>query len=197
MPHELTDDELQQLVDVARHAVESAVLRGTTYHPDVADFPPDLGEPGATFVTLRRQGRLRGCIGTLADVAPLVVAVADRARAAALADPRFEPVGPTELDDLEVSVSVLSQPAALPVTSHTDLLAALRPGTDGLVVDAGPYRATFLPSVWEELPDPQEFVDALWRKAGLRPRDWPHGIRISRYTAQHAPAEGHERLPDG
>jgi len=193
----LSPAELQHLVGVAEQSVETAVLHGGTLHPDVADFPPALGEPGAVFVTIRRHGRLRGCIGTLVATDPIVVAVADRARAAALADPRFDPVAPAELDDLEVSVSVLSTPRPFPVSSFHDLVHALRPGVDGVVVEAGRSKATFLPSVWEELPQPLDFLDALWRKAGLRPREWPQGITISRYAAQHAPAEGHERLLGG
>jgi len=193
----LTSAELQQLVQVAEQAVAMAVLHGSTLHPDVGDFPRSLGEPGAVFVTLRRHGRLRGCIGTLVATDPLVVAVADRARAAALADPRFDPVRADELDEIEVSVSVLSPPRPLPVERFADLVDALHPGQDGLVVVAGGHRATFLPSVWEELPDPLAFLDALWRKAGLAPRAWPPDIAVSRYHAQHAPAEGHERLGGG
>lgn len=193
----LTDDELRQVVHVAERSVETAVLRGACHHPDVADHPAALGEPRAAFVTLRRHGQLRGCIGTLAATAPLVVTVADQARAAALDDPRFQPVQPHELDDLEVSVSVLTRPVPLPMADFDQLVSALRPGVDGIVVEVGPNRATFLPSVWEELPDRLQFLDALWRKAGLPPRAWPRHIRISRYTAQHAPAEGRERLAGG
>lgn len=187
MNERLTADELQQLLAAARHAVRVAVLDHCADHPDVADYSAALGEPGAVFVTLRRNGHLRGCIGSLEAFAPLVEAVADRARAAALQDPRFEPVAPRELDDLEVSVSVLSTPVPMDVASYDDLRRQLRPGVDGLVVDAGLHRATFLPTVWEEVPDPEAFLFALWRKAGLPAHAWPRGIRLSRYTAQHAP----------
>ena len=172
---QLTEDQLQQLVHVAVQAVEAAVLHGTGHHPDVADHPAALGEPRAAFVTLRRHGRLRGCIGTLAATMPLVVTVADRARAAALDDPRFQPVQPHELDDLEVSVSVLTHPVPMTVAGFEELVSELRPGVDGIVVEAGANRATFLPSVWEELPDRLDFLDALWRKAGLTGR--PQGRR--------------------
>ena len=192
----LSDDDLQRLVRVAEQSVEVAVLRGATDHPDIADHPAALREPRAVFVTLRRHGHLRGCIGTLAATQPLVMAVADRARASALADPRFDPVQPHELDDLEVSVSVLTAPAPLAVDDFDELVAALRPGIDGIVVEAGQHRATFLPSVWEELTEPLQFLDALWLKADLSPRTWPPHIRISRYTAQHATDEGRDRLAD-
>ncbi|MGM0384818.1 MAG: AmmeMemoRadiSam system protein A [Actinomycetota bacterium] len=183
---ELTAQELGLLVDVAVESVRQAVAEGRRWVPDPADHPEALRRLGATFVTLRRAGALRGCIGTLEATEPLVVAVADRARAAALADPRFLPVEPRELADLEVSVSVLSLMQPVPVGSWQELLEVLRPGVDGLVVEAGYHRATFLPSVWEELPGKEMFLDALWRKAGLPPRAWPAHIAISRYTAQHA-----------
>ena len=189
MHDQLSAHELDELLGVAEKAVQLAVRERRAYHPTVADFPPTLAERGAVFVTLRRHGQLRGCIGTLEAVDPLVEAVADRARAAALHDPRFEPVTPDELDELDVSVSVLSPPAPLAVADHADLRAQLRPGIDGLVVEAGSHRATFLPSVWEDLADPDEFLHALWRKAGLPAGSWPPGIRCARYTAQHAPAE--------
>ena len=182
---ELTPEELDDLLRVAEESVHRAV-RGRRWLPEPQDHPEAVRRPGATFVTLRRGGRLRGCIGTLEATEPLVVAVADRARAAALADPRFLPVEPGELDGLEVSVSVLSLMEPFPVRSWDELRDALRTGVDGLVVEAGYHRATFLPSVWEDLPDPAAFLDALWRKAGLAPRAWPAGIRSSRYTAQHA-----------
>lgn len=184
----LTAAELSILVEVAEEAVGNAVAGGRRWTPDPTVYPTALRRPGAVFVTLRRGGQLRGCIGTLEAEEPLVVAVADRARAAALADPRFLPVEPPELADLELSVSVLSEPEEFPVGSWTELHEALRPGIDGLVVEAGYHRATFLPSVWDELPDRAAFLDALWRKAGMAARAWPPGIRISRYTAQHAGA---------
>ena len=183
----LTDDELSQLRRVAELSVRMAVLDHVAYHPDVADHSPALAERGAAFVTLRRHGRLRGCIGMLEAIEPLVETVADRAIAAALHDPRFEPVAPHELADLEVSVSVLTTPTPIDVASYDDLRARLRPGVDGLVVEADGHRATFLPAVWAELPDPDEFLTALWHKAGLPERAWPRGIRFATYTAQHSP----------
>lgn len=183
---ELTAEELAVLVEVAEEAVRRAVVEGQAWEPSPDTYPEALRRPGAVFVTLRRWGALRGCIGTLEETEPLVMAVADRARAAALSDPRFPPVDSGELAGLDVSVSVLTRAQRFPVASWQELHDAVRPGVDGLVVEAGYHRATFLPSVWEELPDPTAFLDALWRKAGLPARAWPHGIAISRYTAQHA-----------
>jgi AmmeMemoRadiSam system protein A len=182
----LTADELQKLVTIARRAVDSAARGRPPSVPDPTDFVPALREPGAAFVTLRRAGALRGCIGSLAATLPLVVTVADRARAATLDDPRFTRVTPDELPDLEVSVSVLSPLEPMPVEGYAELLAEVRPGVDGLLVEAGRHRATLLPSVWDDLADPAAFVGALWRKAWLPERAWPSGIRVFRYTAQHA-----------
>ena len=182
----LTDTELHQLAELAARSVRLAVAEGISLSPRPEDHPRSFGAPAAVFVTLRRGGQLRGCIGTLEASEPLVHAVADRARAAAQRDPRFDPVSVAELGDLAVSVSVLTTPSPLDVVGYDDLLTRVRPGVDGVVVDAGRHRATFLPSVWEELPHPRDFLAALWRKAGLPPRAWPQGTRISCYTAQHS-----------
>ena len=186
---ELTLDELQVLVEVAERSVHIAVIERRTWYPDPDEHPSALREPGAAFVTLRRAGRLMGCIGTMAALDPLVVTVADRARAAALDDPRFPGITASDLPELDVSVSVLSPMEPIPVRDYEELLVTIRPGIDGLLVDAGYHRATFLPSVWDELADPATFVEALWRKAGLAPAVWPAATRISRYTAQHAQRE--------
>ena len=100
--------------------------------------------------------------------------------------PRFQPVRPAELDGLAVEVSVLSPMEGFTVGGYDELVGALRPGVDGLLVEAGRHRATFLPAVWDELKDPADFVDALWRKAGMPSRSWPAGIATWRYHAQHS-----------
>lgn len=185
-----TRAELTTLVGVAERAIHLAVARERIWRPDPQDYPPSLRQPGAAFVTLRRHGRLLGCVGVLAAVDPLVVTVADRARAAAFDDPRFPGITRDDLPHLDVTVSVLS--ALDPVGAHDylELLDAVRPRVDGLLVEAGSHRATLLPSVWNDLPDVGEFVGALWHKAGLEPGTWPPGIRVSRYTAQHAEDTG-------
>jgi AmmeMemoRadiSam system protein A len=189
---ELTGAELDTLAEVAAEAVRAAVIDGRCWAPRLDFVGPALRLPAAVFVTLRtrgerdRAGALRGCVGTLTADAPMVLATADRARAAALDDPRFDPVRPVELDDLAVSVSVLSPLEALAVDSYDELLHALRPGIDGVVIDAGRHRATFLPSVWEELSTPERFLEALWRKASLPARAWPPSTQVLRYTASHS-----------
>ncbi len=186
MSHDqLSTGELQLLVDVAEQSIRLAVIERKVWVPEPAAYPLALRVPGAAFVTLRQAGRLMGCIGTLAATSPLVITVADRSRAAALADPRFVNIRPDDVADLDVSISVLSAMVPLEVAGYEELLACVRPGVDGLLVEAGRLGATFLPSVWDELREPAVFVEALWRKARLVPRAWPAGTRVSRYTAQH------------
>ncbi len=182
----LDERALDTLLDVAERSLTLAVVEGRAWVPDPQEYAPPLRRPGAAFVTLELDGRLRGCIGTLAAVEPLVVTVADRARAAALHDPRFPPVEIAEVPRLDVAVSVLSPMEPLPVRGWDELRAAVRPGVDGLLIEAGHHAATFLPSVWEQLPDATRFLDHLWLKAGLTPRSWPPGMAVWRYTAQYA-----------
>jgi AmmeMemoRadiSam system protein A len=183
---DLSRVDLDALIDIAERSIRVAVLDHAFWRPDLSHASPGLRRPAAAFVTLHRDGLLRGCIGTFDTSTPLAVVVADRARAAALEDPRFLPVRPDELVDLDVSVSVLSAPEPLAVGGYDELVDALHAGLDGVVVDSGPHRATLLPSVWDELPDPHAFVAALWRKAGLPPGCWPSATRVATYRAQHA-----------
>ena len=175
----------QRLLDLAtlgvRHAADARA------EPAIAPGgePPALLHPGASFVTLKRAGRLRGCVGSLEPTRPLAQDVAANGYAAARRDPRFPALDIQELDGLELSVSTLGPQQGLVVESRLDLLVTLRPGVDGLVVRSGTLRATFLPAVWEQLPDPESFVAALWRKAGLPPNAWPRELQLSRYHVEH------------
>jgi AmmeMemoRadiSam system protein B/AmmeMemoRadiSam system protein A len=141
-----------------------------------------LAEPGASFVTLTRQGELRGCIGTLEAHRPLGVDVRENAVAAAFRDPRFMPLTRDEFDAIRVEVSLLSPTEALTVDDEASALATLRPNVDGVVFEYGHHRSTFLPQVWEQLPEPAEFMAHLKRKAGLPMDFWAEGIRLSRYS---------------
>lgn len=152
-------------------------------HPGVVSAQPGwLDEPGATFVTLTRHGELRGCIGTLEAHRPLGVDVRENALAAAFRDPRFMPLSRVEFDDIRVEVSVLSPAEVLAVASEEDALETLRPHLDGVVFEYGHYRSTFLPQVWEQLPEPAEFLVHLKRKAGLPAEFWAKEVRLSRYS---------------
>ena len=141
-----------------------------------------LAEPGASFVTLTRQGELRGCIGTLEAHRPLGLDVRENAVAAAFRDPRFMPLTRVEFDEIRVEVSVLSPSEVLVVAGEEHALATLRPNVDGVVFEYGHYRSTFLPQVWEQLPEPAEFLAHLKRKAGLPVDFWAEEVRLSRYT---------------
>lgn len=140
-----------------------------------------LGEPGACFVTLTLGGRLRGCIGSLVPRRPLCDDVRSNARAAAFDDPRFPPVTIEEFDRVRIEVSVLSPLEPFPVRSEAEALERLRPGIDGVVLEWGRHRGTFLPQVWDELPDPRTFLAHLKLKAGLPADVWSDAIRLSRY----------------
>jgi AmmeMemoRadiSam system protein A len=151
---------------------------------DLTEASPRLRAPGASFVTLRTpDGALRGCIGSMEATEPLVVDVAVNARRAATRDPRFPPVTPHEVDRLEVHIAVLTPLQPLAVADLDHLRSALRPGIDGVLVEAGRHRGTFLPAVWAELPAVDDFLRHLWAKAGLGPGAWPPGVRIWRYQA--------------
>ncbi|MCC6657015.1 MAG: AmmeMemoRadiSam system protein A, partial [Rhodocyclaceae bacterium] len=126
-----------------------------------------LERPGATFVTLTQQGRLRGCIGSLEAHRPLALDVRENALAAAFRDPRFAPLAAGEFEITRVEVSLLTAPEPLAFRDEADFMAQLRPGVDGIVFQYGRHRSTFLPQVWESLPDPQQFMQQLKRKAGL------------------------------
>lgn len=190
MNEHLSPTELATLLEVAERAVREMVLHHRRLTPDPDRYPPSLREPGAAFVTLHRHGKLAGCLGVLASSDPLVVTVAHRACAAAVGDPRFRPVEPDDLPYLDVEVSVLSPAEPIAVHSYASLLAAVHPGVDGVTVESGRHRATLLPSVWHDLPDPEHFVAALWRKAGLHAGEWPSNLTVWRYRTQVAGRAG-------
>lgn len=147
------------------------------------DFPPALRDRLATFVTLRIAGELRGCMGSLEAIEPLVENVSRNAIAAAFRDPRFSPLSSGEFDLLDIHLSILSRPEPIDFANEAELLSRVRPGIDGLILIEGRRRGTFLPAVWEHLPEPREFVSGLKRKAGLAGDHWSDTLRVLRYTA--------------
>ncbi len=174
---ELSADEGATLARLGAAAVAGAL---TGRRGEVG--PPESGRlrgPGASFVTLESAGVLRGCIGTLTATRPLYLDVVRNARRA-MADPRLPRVTAADWPTLDVSVSVLSPLLPLTVGGPVELAGALRPGVDGVALQAGARRATFLPVVWEKLADPARFVAALLAKGGWS--DWPAGMRVARYT---------------
>ena len=168
------------LLPIARAAIAQGL--GRSLQP--AQDAPWLQELGATFVTLMQRGQLRGCIGSLQARRPLLEDVKANALAAALRDPRFAPLTLQELDETQIEVSLLSATQPLAFASEPDALAQLRPGVDGVVLEYGPHRSTFLPQVWEQLPDAVQFMARLKQKAGLPADFWASDIRLQRYTVR-------------
>jgi AmmeMemoRadiSam system protein A len=158
------------------------VAEGRALAVDPAAYPEALRAPRATFVTLERRGALRGCIGSLEARRALVADVAENAWAAAFRDLRFPPLAAAELEGLAIHVSLLSRLERIAATSEQELLAALRPGVDGLVLSDGTQRGTFLPAVWADLPEPRGFLRQLKRKAGLPADGWSASWEAWRYT---------------
>ncbi|MBI1986021.1 MAG: AmmeMemoRadiSam system protein A, partial [Rhodospirillales bacterium] len=169
------------LLDLARRSIVNGLDHGKPLAADVLDG--ELKQPGAAFVTLKRSGRLRGCIGSSEAYRPLANDVAENAFRAAFRDPRFPPLTADELDGLGLSISVLSPQAPMTFAGEADFLAALRPGADGLVIEDNRRRALFLPSVWEQLPDVRKFVEHLKVKAGLSKDHWSPGFKAWRFAA--------------
>ncbi|MCS7038725.1 MAG: AmmeMemoRadiSam system protein A [Caldilineales bacterium] len=190
----LTPKEAAILLSIARQAVEAAAA-GREWKPSRRGLPPRLLEPGASFVTLHIAGRLRGCIGSIEARQPLALDVAFNARNAALYDPRFPPVTPEELPDLEIEVSVLSPLQPVPFQGLDDLARRVQPGRDGVLIVHGWQRGLLLPQVWEHLPDPHDFLAHVALKAHADPSiyDDPETqafvFQVHAYT-QPAPAAG-------
>lgn len=187
----LNDAEGRYLVDLARHTIEAALdIAGTPPHEPPSEA---LHEPGASFVTLTMRGDiLRGCIGTLIARRSLINDVRANALAAAFEDPRFSPLTQEELPRIRVEVSVLTKPQPLDYEGPQDLVQRLRPDVDGVVIEHGWHRATFLPQVWEQLPTPEEFLSHLCYKAGLPANIWQEGrLKVSIYQVQKFREESH------
>lgn len=182
-----SDEQKRTMLALARDSIAHGLAHGKPPAVDLTGLPDWLCEPRATFVTLEKDGELRGCIGSLEARRPLAEDVADNAYAAAFHDPRFAPVHADEWPTLALHIAILSPPEVMSVTSEEDLLHQLRPGIDGLILEEGRARATFLPSVWAYTPDPRDFLRHLKRKAGLPPHYWSASIRAYRYTTQSFP----------
>ncbi len=170
------------LLATARSSIRQGLELGDALRPDLDAMPEPLLEPGACFVTLNLDGELRGCIGSLEAARPLIEDVAFNAHAAAFRDPRFGPLRAEEFDRVLLDISVLTPAMPLAFSSEAELLAQLRAGIDGLILEAARRRATFLPSVWEALPDREQFLRELKRKAGLPADFWDQKLKAWRYT---------------
>ncbi len=180
----LAEAERAALLRLARATIARGLKRRRLRLPDPEAYAEALRRPGASFVTLHRHGRLRGCVGTLEAHEPLAVDVARHAWAAAFEDPRFVPLERAEWSEVRLHVAVLSPPEPLAADDEAELLARLHPGVDGLVLEHDGRRATFLPAVWADLPEPASFLAELKRKAGLPAEFWSPALGFARYTVE-------------
>jgi hypothetical protein len=173
-----------ELHELARASIELALRQGQLVPYGGEPSDPLLDRPSASFVTLRVGDDLRGCCGTIEPSRPLSEDVWNNAWASAFADPRFPPLRPEEWSDTNVQISVLSEPERLYVRSEVELLEILQPDRDGLILQYGNRRSTFLPAVWEQLPEPARFVRHLKMKAGWPVDFWPPDMEAWRYTTE-------------
>lgn len=180
----LTAKQKDNLLKVAREAIQYGFTHKRPPKIELKKYSPQLQAEAATFVTLKLVNQLRGCIGTLEAYQPLAQDVADHAYSAAFTDPRFPPLEQDEEPQLHISISILSKPEQIPFETEQELIEQLKPGLDGLIMQYGQHKGTFLPSVWKELPEKQEFLGHLKQKAGLPSDFWSKDIRVSRYHTE-------------
>jgi len=173
------------LFSLANDSIRHGLDYGKPIQININQLHPDLIVEGASFVTLEKHGQLRGCIGSIDACRPLAEDITHNAWAAAFQDPRFDRLQETELNELDIFISILSKPETIDFTSEQDLLKQIRPEIDGLIIEAAGRRGTFLPSVWESLPDKKSFLSHLKMKAGLPQNYWSEELKISRYITEY------------
>lgn len=178
---ELQQAERRQLLQIARDSIRHGLEGGESLRLSLAELPTALHSRLGVFVTLKQRERLRGCIGSMQSDDPLAQSVADNAWGAAFRDPRFPRLEPDEFDETGIEISLLSPMVPLVAASRDELLERLRPGRDGLLLEDGRHRSTFLPKVWEQLPTPDSFLEHLLAKAGLPADHWSPTLRLQRY----------------
>ena len=181
----LTEKNAKILLQVAKKSILNGLETQQPLQVKPSDYDEELRQIRATFVTLEINKQLRGCIGTLIAQRPLVSDVAYHAYAAAFSDPRFPKLQRSEYPTLDIHISILSPPEPMTYESEEDLIQQLRPGIDGLILSDGFHQGTFLPSVWESLREPRDFLQHLKQKAGLPSDYWSNTIKLERYTAEY------------
>jgi len=181
----LTEEEGRGLVEVARKTIQKALFNPKDQSEPETASSPKFQERRGTFVTLTLNGALRGCIGHIIPQESLIEGVRINAVNAAFRDPRFRPLGQDEFEKIKVEVSILTEPKPVTYTDAQDLLAKLSPGTDGVIIRKGYHQATFLPQVWEQLPDKKDFLTHLCLKAGLDRDAWAYEkLEVHAYQVQ-------------
>lgn len=194
-PPTLDVEDARSLIEVARASIKHGFATDQPVDIEPLEFSNRLIQPAASFVTLNITGQLRGCIGSVEARRPLVQDVAHNAFAAAFRDPRFPPLAEPELHRLEIHISVLGSPVPLSVASEEELLTALRPGVDGLILEESTFRSVFLPQVWDTLPEPDEFLEHLKQKAGLPTGYWSPQLRFRRFIVEEISNDAGDRRP--
>ena len=189
----ILDQHGETLLHVAAASIEFGLEYGKALPLDVTHYDGDLQTSGASFITVKKSNRLRGCIGSSQAYRPLIVDTAENAFSAAFKDPRFEPLQAAELDDLSLSISVLSPSSPMAFDNESDLLAQIRPGSDGLILVEGEKRGLFLPVVWESLDKTEDFLSHLKTKAGLAKDYWSDTIEVRRFITEQISSKD---LPD-
>lgn len=192
-----SSEEQALMLTTAAAAIAAGFAREPAHNVLPDTLSARMSEPAASFVTLKKAGVLRGCIGSLEPDSGLLEGIARHARAAAFRDPRFPPLMPDELHGLDIEISILSPLQAVEADSEQALLAQMEPGEAGWMLQAGSYHGTFLPSVWSSLPDPDNFLRELKRKAGLPADYWSDDLRAWRYTTTSFAAPLEEITPAG
>jgi AmmeMemoRadiSam system protein A len=177
---QLTDNDKSTLLKLARQSIQLGLNR-QRLRINLNDYSSTLKTEAACFVTLTINHQLRGCIGHLSAVQPLVQDVADNAFAAAFSDPRFTPLSASELERVNIEISILTPATPMTFSSEADLLDQIVEGEDGLILEDRGHRGTFLPSVWESLPTRDQFWQHLKMKAGLPVNYWSESLQVSRY----------------
>jgi AmmeMemoRadiSam system protein A len=180
----LSTENQALLRELAYKSIRHGLETGKALEINITEYPAELQAKKATFVTLHRNNELRGCIGILEPVRPLAADIAYNAWAAAFSDSRFMPVNADELDELDIHISILGTPEEMDFMSEDDLVEQIRPGIDGLILEKGFNKGTFLPSVWDSLTDSHEFLNHLKLKAGLPANYWSGDIKIKRYAVE-------------
>lgn len=177
-------DDQKTLLELANTVISYGIEFGVSMHINPNEYPLNLQANCATFVTIKIDGDIRGCIGTLKPYQSLVEDVAEHAYKAAFEDPRFPPISRREAEKCNVSISVLSEPEEIEFDTQDDLVSKLQPGVDGLILEAGEHTSTFLPQVWDDIEDPSDFLRGLKMKLGMRQDYWSHAVKAKRYTTQ-------------
>ena len=180
----LEADDRRELLTLARTAISDAATTGVRSLPDMAGLPPRLREPGTSFVTLRRAGEPVGTTGEVAALRPLGIDVAANALTAAFDDPRIPPIESSDLAELSIEISILGPLVPTDSTSFDDLRSRIDGKHEGLVVGNADRRVTFLPAVWGEVRDTDDFLALLWRKAGMAPGEWSPELSTATYRAE-------------